>query len=505
MSTQHNQHHLKPDASSFGRSPTQAIPLEQWVLPPLPPTVQYFDKVKNKEFTVDTALEEWVVYYVGNRLILKFSSFPERARPVLKRACAHYLLASGTSAEVSKITRLYGVDVAELLETPVTDIKIWWARSGLASKISSAMPARRLLRWCIDAGLGHWSFASQSVLDRLSSTYLQDSGIRDRSMVISVTSQAKITRLLDNKSRAVSTLSTTELRQFVALAWSFQHGMRPVQQITVDLSNVRLYTDIKGERQAHLVFHKAKQREDAPAPLVRQMKPEWVPLLDELVRRRLSGPDTLERVLGFGFSGLLNYALAQALKAAGVAEPLTAYNFRHTAAQLLADAGQPRDLIQDFLGHSTANSAKAYITASTNQAEMLNNALGASKLYLNIESIAIGRFASIEEIEQAAQKNQIAGQVGTRPIAGLGLCSTGQPSCPYNPITSCYGCDKFIPSLDRRVHEEAISGMREQVLRFEHASMGEERSPAYVQLTRPIAVAQQTLDALNSLRKNHEY
>ena len=53
--------------------------------------------------------------------------------------------------------------------------------------------------------------------------------------------------------------------------------------------------------------------------------------------------------------------------------------------------------------------------------------------------------------------------VGYRLVAGVGLCKAGQSSCAYNPVTSCYGCPKFMPSLDRESHVEAIEGMRDQV------------------------------------------
>jgi hypothetical protein len=323
--------------------------------------------------------------------------------------------------------------------------------------------------------------------------------IDNRGAVLSASVQAKVTRLLDERSRCSATLERPELSALVALAWSFQYGMRPIQQVAVRPSNIRLYTDAKGERQAHLVFHKVKQRRALVEPLVRQMKPEWVPLLDALMQRNRDASMHDAPVLRYANAGYLTNRLKSYLRAQKLPTSITPYTFRHNAAQMLADGGKPRELIQEFLGHSSKATAKAYIDASNNQAEVLNAALGVSKLYQNIESIASGRFASIVEIESAHEDKQIAGFAGSRPIAGLGLCSSGQPSCPYNPITSCYGCDRFIPSSNTGVHEQAIAGMREQVLLFEKSSRGEADSPAYAQLTRPIAVAQQTLQALTGI------
>ena len=479
--------------------PTDITPLSEWRIPALPAVVQYYDKVADCTRTIDTAPDEWPFHYNGTPLWVKFHRFQAAARPLVKAACASYVRQSGRVSELSKVTRLYDLDLQGMLETPLTDLRIWWSgHPEVSGRVSRAMPARALLRWCIDNAQGHWARASQAQLNTLSNVGEDHvARIERRDKVVPAAVQAAVTRLLDDGARQPAVRTDEELAALVSLAWSFQHGMRPVQQLTVRKEDVRLYEDAHGQRQAHLVFQKVKQRRSNPEPLVRTMKSEWVPLLDELVRRGRVAGAIGRNVLGFANSAELAYRQAAILRETGIGEIPSPYHFRHTAAQMLADAGHPRELIQQFLGHTNPVTAKAYLRASRNQAELLNRALGASELYKNIESIAVGRFASIAEIENAKEDDQIAGVVGTTPVAGLGLCTTGQPSCPYNPVTSCYGCDRFIPSRDRQVHDEAIAGMREQVVHFEKASGGEERSPAYVQLTRPIAVAQQTLKALD--------
>ncbi|GJH18127.1 site-specific integrase [Caballeronia novacaledonica] len=477
--------------------PTRAVPLAEWNLPHLPKVVSYYDKIQDQTFTINPEMDEWGFWYNGLHLILDFTRLERALVPLLKCACVHYIVTKGTTAEISKVSRLYGKALSGLLESPLTDVKTWWAaHPEFTQRSSCSMPLRVLLNYCISARLGHWALGSQSMTRRLPTNGVEHHRISNRSEVISAFDQAKVTRLLDAKSRCARELKRTELSVLVSLAWSFQYGMRPIQQVAVRQSNVRLYYDAKNVKQAHLVFHKAKQRSEHVEPLVRQMKPEWVPLLEALIRHAESTGQQNPSVLQYANASYLTNRLTAYLRGEGLTISPTPYSFRHTAAQLMADAGKPRELIQEFLGHSTKNSAKAYVQASTNQSEMLNTALGASTLYRNVESIATGRFASIADIEAADEDQQVSGFAGGRAIAGLGICQSGQPSCSYNPVSSCYGCDRFIPSANRAIHEEALAGLREQVILFEHSSRGSTDAPPFYQLTRPISVIQHTLEQL---------
>jgi hypothetical protein len=180
----------------------------------------------------------------------------------------------------------------------------------------------------------------------------------------------------------------------------------------------------------------------------------------------------------------------------------TARSLRHTGAQTLADAGHDRASIQGFLGHKSAEAASHYIRASFKQAELINTALGASKLYNSLLDISTGSFVSVSDVLQAPEDQQIGAVVGYRLVAGVGLCKAGQSSCAYNPVTSCYGCPKFMPSLDRESHVEAIEGMRDQVRLYLKQGISDE-TPAYRQLTRALAGAQQALTLIDDRPKNH--
>jgi hypothetical protein len=137
------------------------------------------------------------------------------------------------------------------------------------------------------------------------------------------------------------------------------------------------------------------------------------------------------------------------------------------------------------------------------QVELINTALGASKLYTKILDIASGEFVSIEELLGAEEDQQIGGVVGSSLIAGIGLCQSGQSHCVYNPVTSCYGCAKFMPSLEKEPHLEAVEGMRQQVRMFLALGVAAE-SPAYLQLTRALSGAQQALDVIDQVMEGEK-
>ncbi len=307
--------------------------------------------------------------------------------------------------------------------------------------------------------------------------------------------QAGVARVLDEGALRQG-LTEVEVEALTALALMFQHGVRPVQVISLRVEHVRLLRDAAGEANCIVSFHAAKRRGGKTIEMVRQMKPEWVGLMQRTIA--LASQDGRRRVFGFSKSELLWAEVKRICAKSGVRVDFTAKGLRHTAAQSLADAGHDRTSIRNFLGHGNDNAATVYVKASRKQAELINSALGASKLYGNILSLADSEFVSVEDMLNAAEDQQIGAVVGERLVAGVGLCKTGQPNCPYNPVTSCYGCSKFMPSLDRSAHQEAVAGMREQVLVYVNRK-GSGESPAYLQLMRALSGAQQALEAVDRI------
>lgn len=376
------------------------------------------------------------------------------------------------------------------------DVRREWASA--IHDIDTAKAGKIVLRLACDAGLGLWQSRHVPLIRGLDThanrTVRSQLGKRvRRAMVISIEAQASITRILDDAAARGDVLPA-DGEALTALALMFQHGVRPVQVLSLRREHVRLIQDASGNMSCIVSFHAAKRHNGKAKELVRQMKPEWTSLMVRTLS--FAAADGRSRVLGFTANDPLWAAIKRICADRGFSVTFTANALRHTAAQTLADAGHDRSSIRNFLGHGNDNAATVYIKASRKQADLINTALGVSKLYENILSLADARFVSVSEMRDASERAQVGAVVGDRLVAGVGLCRSGQDNCPYNPVTSCYGCGKFMPSLDRRAHVEAVAGMREQVLLYVRHG-GETKGTAWLQLTRALSGAQKIIEALD--------
>jgi len=170
--------------------------------------------------------------------------------------------------------------------------------------------------------------------------------------------------------------------------------------------------------------------------------------------------------------------------------PRSATELRHTAAQRLVDAGASQEELAEFMGHSDLRTGLVYFQTSPNQAERVNSALGISEIYQQVAKIAHDRFIDHDELSALKGEQQIGAAPHGIPIAGIGGCAIGQPVCPSNPVTACYGCRKFMPLHDAETHKRVLADFRGVVKFFSEASKGDFNSPAYVQLKRTISSVQ---------------
>ena len=169
---------------------------------------------------------------------------------------------------------------------------------------------------------------------------------------------------------------------------------------------------------------------------------------------------------------------------------------RHSGAMRQVDAGASAEDLAEFMGHSSLESGLVYYDTSATQAERVNQALGISETYQNLARLGTARFISNDELSKLKDDQQIAGVPHGIAIAGIGACQTGQPSCPYNPITACYGCPKFMPVRDISIHRQVLNDFRGVVKFFYDSSRGETESPAYLQLKRTISEVHSVINEL---------
>jgi hypothetical protein len=210
---------------------------------------------------------------------------------------------------------------------------------------------------------------------------------------------------------------------------------------------------------------------------------------------RSRGLDGSTRLFGVNSSAEAQSRIAKLMKSLTGANH-SANGLRHSAAQRLVDAGANHEELAEFMGHSDVRTGLVYYEASSTQAERVNKALGLSTIYRAVAKIAHDRFISSDELTRLKDDQQIAGVPHGMPISGIGGCTSGQPACPYNPITSCYGCRKFMPVHDKAVHERVLVDFRSVVTLFQQSSRGDANSPAYLQLQRTINDVKVVIDEL---------
>lgn len=469
-----------------------------WAWPVAPATLSIYDKYSDTSYSIRADDGTWTFSYKGHAESIVFASGETGS---LQRKLA--LLTSGRTSPSTlhrtarMLVQTWDTVIALLLTHPERLRTTWDA---YVTTISLAELNKKVLKLACKANAGHWSSRTlplvSSMDTRANASVAKQAGlIEGRQMVVSAGLQADIVNVLD-AAVTNSDLSSTHLEGAAALALIYQHGVRPVQVLCLNLEHVRFFRDASNGLACVVSFHAAKQRDGKEFEILRQVKPEWVPIVERLHASAVRSGRS--RLFESSNSSTLWFRARALCKLSNVVLGCTAPQLRHTGAQALADAGHSRKSIQQFLGHVREHSSHVYVRASLQQSALINSALGASRLYKTIQGIARKEFVTLEEMLAANEDQQIGGIVGESLVAGIGLCRAGQSQCSYNPVTSCYGCSKFMPSLDKLPHRAAVEGMRQQV-RVYLANGVQQENPAYRQLTHALSGAQQALDAIERL------
>ncbi len=485
-------------------------------LPPLPPVIRYFDDFDEKPCSIraPSQLTEFQLAIRGLVIKIDFSRFESNHALLLKQVflflLGEDLSVSTATLYIQSATHLSAEDVASLIgATPHGIVQLWAKLRGRDMPVQSYSLAKALLRLMCRHRLHDWSDEYETFIRfnlPLPSVdgYL---GVRSGDAFLSTDEEAAIVRHLDEvvdmlKSSGVSPPRNETIADAGMLLCAYQFAMRPIQIAKLTLRNMRSWSELgDDELSVHLTFHMAKQRSDAARhPLTRRVKREWVPIFIALRERHLSTDlDGAARLFPVKSGQEVGSRVARLVRELIGADLLgTATDLRHTAAQRLVDAGASHEELAEFMGHSHTQTGLVYYQTSATHAERVNRALGASDVYRRVAKIAHDRFITAEELAHLKGEQQVAGVPHGIPIAGIGGCSSGQPTCPYNPVTACYGCRKFMPLRDKAIHEQVLADMRSVVLFFSESSRGDTRSPAYLQLQRTIAEIQTVLTELDA-------
>lgn len=479
-------------------------------LPSLPGTVRYYDEFDEKVRSIENFDSRYIfsIYRAGRRETLDFFRLGLNYGCLAKHLFFHCITADlSISTVYLYIAALQHVEhdllVDVLCASPMKIKEIWPLLFAKNLKKESFMALKWLLVMLSQRHLCGWEPA---YLEFISSTLPLPANTKYSTVLtgdafLSASEEAQIVHYLDGlvatSIRAPEQLTDATIRNGAMLMFSYLFGMRPYQIAKVAMRDVRIWDEQEGTHPSvHITFYMIKQRSDSAAlPMVRRVKHAWAPLVlllhERALKQNLRGSDRLFSVVSADDVGVAIKVLATEI----AHRQIGANDFRHTAAQRLADSGASQEEVATFLGHTDITTCLVYFESSPNQADLINRALAISPTYQRVIKIAHDKFISAAELSELKEEEHIAGVPHGIPIAGIGGCGVGQPSCPYNPITSCYGCPNFKPVRDIELHRRVLGDLRGVVIFFADASREEKKSPAY-QLRHTLLAVQEVIREL---------
>lgn len=481
-------------------------------LQPLPSVIRYYDEFDDTIRSIRAPTEENIfeIFFHGRCLKVSFVRRNSHCALVLKHTLVMMLeqdLSAATIASYfSKLHHLTDHDLTALLQASPLEIGNLWSKLRARELGGGAyILAKHILHLLCTYQWNGWSHDYRDFLRRTLPLPAVDkyAAVRGGDVFLTPEEEAPIVRHLDDlvtRLRAGEHIPYPTLADAGMMLCAYQFAMRPVQIGILDSRHVRIWNDgIDDDPTVHLTFHMAKQRGNrSRVQLTRRVKREWVPIFVYLNAY-------LDQATTDGAAKFFQVKSAQEVsrRISSLVRQLigsdhlgTATDLRHTAAQRLVDAGASHEELAEYLGHAQTNTGLIYYATSASHAERVNRALGASEVYRRIAKIAHDRFISPEELAVLKDEQQIAAVPHGIPISGIGGCNSGQPSCPYSPVASCYGCRKFMPVTDKVLHNKVLGDMREVVLFFERSSRADLKSPTYMQLQRTIGEIQVVIDEL---------
>ncbi|MFM0218017.1 tyrosine-type recombinase/integrase [Paraburkholderia caledonica] len=471
-------------------------------LPPLPKVIVCEDDFSEKTWSIreDDAQEQFTIPYIGQALTINLMKFAPRIRPLMRYFTFYSLTRKSVTTVYGEMWGLYPVPaqtIETLSATPPAETRLAWPayRNELPYYAQSAL--KSFLLFLCDVRFAGWSPQYRDFAARALPTSKKDNYavVRSGKPFLAVHEESSLVRWIDSVSIRATTLSLEDLELACLVVCSYQFGMRPKQLCLLRLRDVTARQSSEDDSHAvHISFKMLKQKNPTLSrmPLVRKVKREWAELFVALLQAKVN---ETENAFLFGFesrvqlSRALNTKFDEILPVKG----RKAYDLRHSLAQRLVDSGASQEELASALGHSDLTTGLVYFRASASQAELVNKALGISKTFQTVARIAKDRFISASELADLKGEQQVAGMPHGLPVSGIGGCSTGQPSCPFNPVTACYGCDRFMPVSDIRLHEQVLQDFRSVVHLFNDSEKGQTSSPAYMQLQRTIDEVQQVM------------
>ncbi len=476
--------------------------------PELPKTVQYHDEFDNvlrviNDFDITDNLEikingtEQTLYFLEENE--EFSFFYKNFFLYL---CNRNLYISTVYSYTSALMEIEQTYLAEVLTAEVTSAKSLWFRL-LASDLESDQynALKHVLKLLSLYNINSWSedrlpFVSSLPLKKVD----KYSVIKRKKEFLSVADQACIVKHFDKVSESIGTknLLARDIQSAGILVCCFQLGLRPIQIASLRMEDVAIWTIVDEKSPPiHLTCKMVKQRSKSKAiAFQRKITNQWSRIFVEQFRNRtLAGATPNQRFFDIDSSLEMSFRIIEISRRL-LKKRKSAYDYRHSAAQRLVDSGATQEDLATFLGHTDKNTCLVYFENAPNHVQVINDALGLSPIFKKVAEIGRLKFISKEELSELKKEQQVAGIPHGFQIAGIGACASGQPNCPYNPVTSCYGCHKFQPTSDLKIHESVLQDFREVVNTFRKTNEHIKPSQTTSQLKQTILNIQNVIAAL---------
>jgi integrase len=450
------------------------------------------------------------LHYGGSVYSVRFDQFSPSVATILK-----HVLVEQLSREVTAITivnrimgarNFSGCDMTSVvLSNPEKIYPLWIQIVSKYRAARSLSVIKGILRVLCNYRVGGWSPSYSEYISKSLSLPGKDkyAFLRSGKAFFSIEQESKLVQHIDDTTQSITADQIKwryrDLADVGMLVCALQFGMRPMQIARLKINGVhhRIFAS-DGSSAVHLAFPMAKQRRGTQAvPLVRRVKPEWASVFVELLDRSTkAGTPGTSRIFDVSSASEVGARISRVARGLLHDDVVSAKTFRHSAAQRMVDAGASHEELAAFLGHSNITSSLVYFETSSSHADRINRALGISKVYSKLAKVAHDRFITEEDLAELKGDHQIGGAPHGIPIAGIGGCRSGQPTCPYNPVLSCYGCRRFMPLQNPSVHREVLADLRKVVGFFSASSREETSTPALLQLQRTIVNVQSIVGEL---------
>lgn len=479
-------------------------------LPPLPRIVRYYDNFSNSysELRDLESRDSWIIQYDGKTSSLDFGIFPSPLSHLLKSWCAASLAvcAPGTiDSYMDRLSRFLTPTLLDVISSGPLELRSnWSALLATGTPYEAFSPLSNILHFLCQYSVHPWA-PEWDDLVMLQPYPKKDkyASVRIGDVFITAQEEQSYVKFLDSIVSRINdqphALTSEELRDSVILLISYQFGMRPKQIAMLRFRDVRVWKDeLESTPSVHLTFYAIKQLDRGKVfPLRRKVKSDWTPLFVEYRKRaQCAGKTSADHF--FDFTPLeVQHAVFRVTTQLGQSRGAT--ELRHSFAQRMVDGGANEAELAEALGHSHLDTGLVYFTYSRSMAARVNEALGISQVYNTVLRFAHEPFISIEELSNLKGTFQVGGTPHGVPIAGIGGCKSGQPNCPYNPVLSCYGCDRFMPIGEKEIHIRVLKDIRAILNHVLSSSYAENGSAAF-QLKATIEYVQSVISELTGDR-----